>query len=342
MIRLKSGINKYIKYINSHILSLLNSILFNIGYYDYIFSKKTGKGTDLLVLAYHSITKGNIKHAGLEVSADNFDSQINFLKKHFDIIDIDNALYLLNNNNYKNKLVITFDDGYRDNYSTALPLLIKHNVPATIFLTTDPIIQHGLLWGNELDITISESNCCKIIVDKLGLIDLSTYDKKLSATKAIKKHLKGLPTLEMKNTLNEIYKQLSLAASIRTDQRFEMLQIDEIIEMKNNNITFGSHTSTHPIVSKISNLEFENELSHSMNNIKDWTGNNVYYFAYPNGLKEDFTDESKNILKSFKYKAAFTLLRGTNNFLSDKYELKRIPIKDSTLHDFARYVLKYI
>lgn len=342
MIRLKLYVNKYFRSIQKHIKLFMNIILFNSGYYDYIYSKRKNKGIDLVILTYHSIIKDKVKHAGLEVSETNFVKQIEFLKNHFDIIDIDTGINLLNNNNYKNKLIITFDDGYRNNYSTALPILIKNNIPATIFLTTDPIIKHSLLWGNDLDLAISESNCTNIIIDKLGQIDLSTDEQKIGATKVIKKHLKCLSKPEIEYTIDNIHNQLKIITRDYTDQRYEMLLVDEIIDMSNKNITFGNHTCTHPIVSNISNREFQNELSNSTDNIKEWTGNDIHYFAYPNGLKDDFTEESKNILKTSNYKAAFTLIRGTNNSQNDMYELKRIPVKDCPLPEFASYILKYI
>jgi len=100
-----------------------------------IFNKK-----GIIVLMYHSITKQKSFYP-YAINEKTFQQQMDFLSQYCDVISIDEMYNILLDNKdfrYKRpKTVITFDDGYRNNYSIAYPILKKFNLPFTIFLTTD-------------------------------------------------------------------------------------------------------------------------------------------------------------------------------------------------------------
>lgn len=317
--------------------------LYHLGYYDRKISRKIQNGTGLTILTYHSIIDKRIKHPGLEVSEKNFVQQLKYLKKYFQICKIEDAVEQLTvDGDYKNKLVVTFDDGYKSNFSIAYPILKREKIPATIFLTTDPIEKSSMMWTNKLDLAISKTKKKYVELGNIGKIDLSSKVKKVKAIKLIKKHLKSLKYYEMNKILEDIYGKVGDENLAEYDNRYDMLSPNEIYEMSKNNISFGGHTCTHPIVSKLSPTEFENEINLSHEKISGWTKKTVKYFAYPNGLAGDFTEENKAELKEKNIQAALTMLRGINNEKTDKYELRRIPIKNCTLPEFSQHLLKYI
>lgn len=323
--------------------SILNYILYYFGVYHYIFKHKTKNGIDMIFLAYHSVPVDSVKYPGLEVSKSNFEKQIRFLKKYFDIIDIDTALGLLKNNDeYKNKVVITFDDGYLDNYTNAYPILNKYNLPATIFLTVDPILNNGYLWGNELDLAIANTAHKSVNIPSIGSIDLYNQPQKMRATRKIKKYLKTLNDEDRLLQLGQILKMLNIRPSDYNTDRYKMLNKDVIREMSLDCITFGSHTKSHPIMSKLTTSETRSELIDSKKVIERWTEKEVKHFAYPNGKAEDYTEETKSELKKLNFASAFSLIRGTNNPDTDRYELKRLPIKDCNVPELASFLHKYI
>jgi peptidoglycan/xylan/chitin deacetylase (PgdA/CDA1 family) len=90
-----------------------------------------------LILTYHRVDKvANDPHL-LCVSPDNFENHLRFLKENYEVIPLPELLLRLRNKGLTGQeAVVTFDDGYRDNYTNALPLLEKYNCPATIFVTT--------------------------------------------------------------------------------------------------------------------------------------------------------------------------------------------------------------
>ncbi len=98
---------------------------------------KKRKGPKAIVLTYHRVTSISSDPLFLAVTSSNFNDQIRVLKNHFDIISTTELISRLHASTLKgNELVITFDDGYLDNLTEALPVAISHNVPLTIFIST--------------------------------------------------------------------------------------------------------------------------------------------------------------------------------------------------------------
>jgi peptidoglycan/xylan/chitin deacetylase (PgdA/CDA1 family) len=91
-----------------------------------------------LIVMYHGVRKTHQRINGRNIRADHFERQIRFLKKHFDIVPLDTICSSLNNSS-RRQIAITFDDGLLNNFTIALPILIKHQVPATFFICSAAI-----------------------------------------------------------------------------------------------------------------------------------------------------------------------------------------------------------
>ena len=113
---------------------LMNIILMLTGLYSTL-NLKLRPG--IRILMYHRVSKMS-EYDQLSVDPELFDMQMSFLKDNFDVISIVEAIDRLKEGGIVgNEVVITFDDGYFDNYLSALPVLKKYNLPASIFITTE-------------------------------------------------------------------------------------------------------------------------------------------------------------------------------------------------------------
>ena len=106
-----------------------------------------------IVLCYHRVMPDSFfcKHSPLDplvVSVSNFERQMIYLSKNYNIISFDDLYNTISST--KTPLVITFDDGYLDNLINALPILEKYNIPATIYITTKFLKGDGRMWWYEL------------------------------------------------------------------------------------------------------------------------------------------------------------------------------------------------
>ena len=123
------------------------------------------------------------------------------------------------------------------------------------------------------------------------------------------------------------------------DKNGKMLAWEEIREMKDMGVSFGSHGMTHSILTKIPKEELSYEIEASKLLIKKRTGISVKFFAYPNGQAGDFDKNTVQALKETNYEAGFSLLKSSNNKTSDMFALKRLCISnnssDSLFNNFS-------
>jgi peptidoglycan/xylan/chitin deacetylase (PgdA/CDA1 family) len=105
------------------------------------------------------------------------------------------------------------------------------------------------------------------------------------------------------------------------------LEWDNVIEMSKNNIIFGAHTMSHPILSKISLKEVRKEILGSKGIIEKKIGKVVRHFAYPNGHKSDFDEGIINILKGDGFETAVTYIAGWNDKNSDPFRIRRMFVR---------------
>jgi CelD/BcsL family acetyltransferase involved in cellulose biosynthesis/peptidoglycan/xylan/chitin deacetylase (PgdA/CDA1 family) len=220
-------------------------------------------------------------------------------------------------------VVITFDDGYEDNYRVAYPILRKYGIPATIFLATGSIDSGEPLWFERLALALKKCKCASV---ELGLavprrFPLRNDAERLRANDEIYTFLRQLPDADRRRYLDEILHELDgLDASERNGK---MLNWDQIRFLKANGIGFGGHTVTHPFVSKLE-LECASwEASECKRRIEAETQEAVEFFAYPSGREVDFSEWNKQVIQNAGYRAAVSTLWGVNDPATDRLQLRR-------------------
>ncbi len=153
LIRLKYRIAWYIGTILSFLLYLSGIIAL----YMY-FRRRYLKENIAFVLMYHRVSD-RINDPDVTVSDKNFERQMSYLKKNFNVVSLDDMVdrYKQNTKSEKDTVAITFDDGFKDNYTDAYPILKKYNIPATIFIVTGYIDRNYGLSKDEI-ITMQKDN----------------------------------------------------------------------------------------------------------------------------------------------------------------------------------------
>jgi peptidoglycan/xylan/chitin deacetylase (PgdA/CDA1 family) len=182
---------------------------------------------------------------------------------------------------------ITFDDGWRDNYEHALPIIKNHGIDATIFLATSVLQDGALIWPEDLAIKLknaTRSNNAATIKDSLRNLAPKSfkipYDTNVfNQLEAVIESLKLIEDSEREARISEFYASLGVGEEPLPGY---MLKWEEAKEMLDAGITFGSHTHTHKICSRASANEIEQELNVSREAIRSNLGIEVDAFAYPN------------------------------------------------------------
>lgn len=302
----------------------------------------------LIVLTYHGITTvSETKSHDFEyrncVHVHQFEKQVDFLLKYYEplkgfdwIADNPNRLF------QSNTFLITFDDGFFNNYSLAFPLLKKKSVPGVFFITTGMISKKELLWTEKIIYLLMHTNCSSItlILDKSINLPLSTMEEKENACQIIRSYLKQSTKFVINQVINQLESVIDdVNLSFVPNERYYPMTWEQIKEMSQNGMLIGSHTHNHMLLSSLSLAEVEQELSLSKKKIEQETGTRTSLFSYPNGRRDDFNNEHKKILKKLDYKYAFSQISGFNNIHSDLLEIRRINITNlMDITSFEAYV----
>jgi peptidoglycan/xylan/chitin deacetylase (PgdA/CDA1 family) len=257
------------------------------------------------VLVYHKVSPDPHPYFP-PLLPENFERQVLFLKRHYTLLDLEELVERCCKNSIPRKAVaISFDDGYRDNYDFAFPILRKHGIPATIFLTTSAIDNRQKIWHDRV-------------------FDSFRFATKQSAALILEdviRRAKGMGSSERLEYVRKIEEQL--APNIPEEFKTPMLCWRQIMEMSKAGISFGSHTCTHPILSRENSAELRRELVNSKKEIEACLGRNTALLAYPNGQKHDFSSEVIKETREAGYKCAFTTIMGSNRRTDNLYTLKR-------------------
>lgn len=330
--------SRYAYVIKKFVKLTLSYIIYYLGIaaiYKNVISKKPQ------ILAYHSINKISLRSLEIEQDVRNFEQQMIYLKNNFSILSPSEFLACRNNGAGfpKNAVMITFDDGYRDNYINAFPILKKYNIPAIIFITTDPIETREPLFFDALRYAIINSP--RFILD-LRDIGLSKYqlDKKnelllLKAIRDITEFSKSMDSISKSRLIHTIYERLWLGWEEVKNKKI-YLSWDEISEMAGNGVEFGSHTKTHPQLSALTFEECKDELVCSKKIIEERTGRKARVIAYPFGWPNEFNNMVEKAAREVGYECAFSLYRDKNGLANNyNYTIGRKMVDSHMSSDFS-------
>ena len=284
----------------------------------------------LSILLYHGVcphSNSNLLNEEKHIVNAEFEQHLNLITKYCTPISLESAI--LGQKLPPNPIVLTFDDGYRNNYTDAFPMLKKYNVPATIFVTTGFIDKTNYMWPDVLEYIIEHTRMKTLNLkwdDSEFRFDLNTDEKKITTITATKNYLKSLTEQDRLRFIDALQEKLEIEYSWRTiPPIFSPLTWDEIREMRNSGlISIGSHTVSHPILARCSYQQQHNELALSQRRITEELGGECILFAYPNGQSADYTQQTVELLDKCGYKIAVTTVFGyvdTEN--RDNFHIKR-------------------
>ena len=255
----------------------------------YMFFRKKIFGNHIVIFIYHRVCPGKGNLPVSNTCPKEFEKQIRFLKENFTIYSLEKLINLLStpkidNTIKENIAVITFDDGYKDNYVYAYPILKKYQLPATIFLVSGYVGKDELFWWNEIEYILYHTKKKKINSLNLGTFLLTDDKKRLNCLLFLLEKIKRMPYGTKEEYINELKNICHVKVPSGLGKKM-ILSWNEIYEMKSNGISFGAHTLTHANLININLEEAEKEISHSKTMIEDKLKTDVISFAYPYGSK---------------------------------------------------------
>ena len=252
------------------------------------------------------------------VSCDDFETDMRFIAENFKPV----SLSSLSGDFPGGSVAVTIDDGYREIYDFVYPLARDAGVPVTVFLVSDLVGTAGMIWTTELAEMIRRAGAGSLELETTGgrKYPLRDEDERLASLGEIKRVVKSAPPAEGERIIEEIREKLG---GFIPGERM-MLSWDEISEMSGSCVEFGSHTRSHPILSRVSEERARDEISGSKAAIESRLGGEILSFCYPNGQEGDFNAATKRMVREAGYSVAVAAVPGAVTPSSDRYALRRL------------------
>jgi peptidoglycan/xylan/chitin deacetylase (PgdA/CDA1 family) len=293
------------------------------------------------IFMYHAVVRSAIGEACF-ITEPVFRDEIRCIKNSFDVIPLSEAVRRLSSDeSFGPTAVITFDDGFQNNYSSAFPVLREAGLPATLFLTTQFLNTDETFWYG-LWIHAIRMTQCKSMIWNGQTFDLQSPQARRRTSDTIQNELKKLPQTLLLRELTILVKKLTgkTRVTIRKRSPVRMLDAESINEMVDSGLVeFGAHTHSHAILSKMSNAQQREEIVKSIEDVQKFTGRRCRLFAYPNGRHSDYDGASIRILRENGIIAAVTAEPGINDTATPHLELRRYPTGFSRRNQsFDRFV----
>lgn len=296
-------------------------------------------GRRLPILAYHRVIgETDIYGPGfpfeeLNISSfsPEFEKQLDFISRNFRAITFSGLKACLNGANGglpENPIIITFDDGYKDNYTVAFPLLKKFGLQAVFFPVT------GLIGGRLMEIerlayAVKKTRKNKLDLTEagLGIYDLQTGADRVKAKNSLTHELRRPDERARESLAALIFARLEVDIPPGLGSRM-MLDWDEIKIMAASGMEIGSHSSSHPILSRISDARLREEVEGSKKELEARLGTEICAFSYPAGGKHEYIGErAKSAVRDAGYAFGISYFNGLESAgIPDPYCLKRLRI----------------
>jgi peptidoglycan/xylan/chitin deacetylase (PgdA/CDA1 family) len=279
----------------------------------------------ILIFGYHRIGfVDDSGDAGLwDASPPVFEEQLRFLKKEFDVIGPDEleTVVSVGRGRY---VLLTFDDGYRDNFDEAFPILKRHGLPATFFVTTGFLDRRQIAWWDEIAWMVHVSAKSELRAN--GWLDralsLAPQERGRTTLSLIERY-KRLPS-ESTGAFMDALAEAAGSGRQHGDRQELWMTWDNVRQLRAAGMHIGGHTVNHPLLARLSLDEQEQEIVGCKSRIEAELGEPMRYFAYPYGGRDSFNDDTRRSLAEHGVELAFSLYSGRQGFREwDRYDVRR-------------------
>lgn len=287
----------------------------------------------LSILIYHRVHKEADPIFPEEQDARRFDAQLERITKSFHVMPLPDAVAALNTGGLPSGAVcITFDDGYADNAEIALPILRRHAVSATFFISTG-FLDGGRMWNDSVieSIRRASTQVLDLRTIGLGVHDIGGWAARRAAIEDLIGQLKYLPQDERQEKVDHI--EQAVGERLPNDL---MLRSEQVRALVDASMTVGAHTMSHPILARLPAAAARREIAAGRETLESIIGKPVTLFAYPNGKPgDDYTLEHVTMVRELQFQAAVCTAWGAASKDDDLFQLPRFTPWDQSAWRFS-------
>ncbi len=274
------------------------------------------------VLMYHRFSEDS---KGLEWQCEH-------IRRNYHPISLDNYADAISKGESVSpeSLIVTVDDGYRD-FLHAQAVFARFDIPSTVYLVSDFVDRKIWLWWNQLEYAFLNSmhNSLRFNLGEKDIaVSLDGPEQRLDTCARITEAMTKVDDSERLSLVKKIPELLEVEIPNQPPPHCAPLEWSEVRALAQQGVSFGAHTKTHPILSRLDEPGKQHEeIAQSKLRIEAELGINVRHFCYPNGSYADFDDHSIELVRSSGYQTATTTERGLNFPACEPFKLRRLGVE---------------
>jgi peptidoglycan/xylan/chitin deacetylase (PgdA/CDA1 family) len=280
-----------------------------------------------VILRYHSISDGNtLVCDSITVSLKSFEQQVKYFSKEFNTISMNELVDCLTKKQQiqKNALILTFDDGYADNY-VAAKILHKYRLTGLFYITAGCIESEETFWIAEIRHLLGKTQRHQVSISlphQTFTTSLHTVEERVRAIDELTYLLKSVDVRCREEIRSLLRTQLDDVSSCPDDLMLTWGHLKDMVAM---GMEIGGHTMTHANLPSAQPDESWFEISESKSTLERRLGIKVSHFAYPNGGSiQHYNDRVKTQVEEAGFLSATTSLPGIAHHNSDLFEIRRV------------------
>lgn len=313
---------------------LLSSLLLNSGALKLVTKLVT---TNLIIFNYHRIytqplltqyNEGVFAH-----SEDVFLAQMEWIKNNFNILNENELINILDGKVLLTgrNAMITFDDGYIDNYELAFPILQHLKIPATFFIACNQIEGTTQPWWDQVSYLLKTTKNSKIFFNGLEFHIRKNSLLVEDTINDVLRIFKNSPVIDIHELLISLVSSCETPLPEQACLNKQFMNWSQIKEVSTKNISIGSHTMNHNTLANLSVEEQRTELVQSKNVLEAKIDKTICSVAYPVGGPTAFSKVTTKVAKDAGYKIGYTFINGYyQNSDINRFEIKRVELAQNT------------
>ncbi|NNF17392.1 MAG: polysaccharide deacetylase family protein [Gammaproteobacteria bacterium] len=267
-----------------------------------------------------------------------FRKQLESLARYFNVISIDEGVRgLFAGKLHRNSVVITFDDGYRNNFEVAFDELQRIGLPATFFIASD-YLDGGRMWNDTIIEALRSTRKTALDLEQfeLPILPVRTNAQRVAAINAIIPVFKYLQPDEREQAVRRVAKiaEVDLPDDL-------MMTSAQVKSLHAGGMTIGAHTASHPILRRLPAQDAREDIIAGRDFLEQLVGCKLRYFAYPNGKPgQDYDKTHVQMLSELGFEAAFSTQWGFADRSINRFEIPRVGFGDHVGWRFSLRLLR--
>ena len=306
-------------------------------------------GAGLTVLTYHRVVDpgdvGELDTELVDATPGEFDAQMAYLRSNFQPVSLEEVLEARHGGRKlpPDSVLVTFDDGYLDNFEHAAPILQRHRMKALFFIATGYVTDRRLFWWERVSLLVHRSTAAAMDLSypRPERFDLSTPAAKRQAIRRLNRIIKDHYGLDLGRFLEELAAASGASlpdAEARALADRVLMTWDHVKELRRAGMGIGSHTHTHRVLLTLPAAELAADLGTSRGMLEEQLGEPVTSIAYPVGRPITSVPAVRKAVGDAGYELGFTTAPGINRLSpeDDPLDLHRLALERGLPTGLAR------